>query len=152
MQPVGRPRRSAPAGADGAATTLGRILALGCVIVLACADKAAPEYVADQFVAAYFQHMDQREARQFTALGATDMLDREIELTRGVRAEGYSAAEAAAEVVWRRRGRSLRGERVRFDYDIAIKHDESEEHRSADVELANIQAAWKVVRVDVRQR
>jgi hypothetical protein len=129
------------------------MLAMGLlVIAAACADKAAPEYVADQFVAAYFQRMDQKEARQFTALGATDMLERELELTRGVRADGYSAQEAAAEVKCRRRGRSLRGERVRFDYDIAIRHEESEEHRTADVELANIQSAWKVVRVDVKAR
>jgi hypothetical protein len=125
-----------------------------------CTDKTAPDYIADQFVAAYFQRMDQKEARQFTALGATDMLDRELELTRGIRADGYSAQDAAAEVRCRRRGRSLRGERVRFDYDIAIKHEESEEHRTADVELANIQSdgrtpsahgwGWKVVRVDVK--
>jgi hypothetical protein len=119
---------------------------------IGCDDKTRPEYVADQFVEAYFRRMDQQTARQFTALGATDMLDRELELTRSVRAEGYSVAEAAAEVVCRRRGRSMRGERVRFDYDVAIKHDDSEEHRTADVELASIQSAWKVVRVDVTAR
>jgi hypothetical protein len=126
----------------------------------ACTDKTAPEYIADQFVAAYFQRMDQKEARQFTALGASDMLEHELELTRGIRADGYSAMDAAAEVRYRRRGRSLRGERVRFDYDIAIKHDDTEDHRTADVELANIQSdgrtasahgwGWKVVRVDVK--
>jgi hypothetical protein len=125
-----------------------------------CADKTAPEYIADQFVAAYFERMDQKEAGKFTALGATDMLERELELTRGIRADGYSAQDAAAEVRCRRRGRSLRGERVRFDYDIAIKRDGSEDHRTADVELANLQPdgrtpsahgwGWKVVRVDVK--
>ncbi|HEY3592782.1 MAG TPA: hypothetical protein VGL13_02870 [Polyangiaceae bacterium] len=124
----------------------------GLFAAAGCTDKRAPENIADQFVAAYFQRMDQREARQFTALGATDMLDRELELTRSIRADGYSAMDAAGEVSCRRRGRSLRGERVRFDYDIAIRHDETEEHRTADVELANIQSAWKVVRVDVKAR
>jgi hypothetical protein len=116
----------------------------------ACTDKGAPEFVADQFVDAYFRRMDQQGARQFTALGATEMLDRELELTRSVRSQ-YSPDEAASEVVCKRT-RGARGERVRFDYDIAIKHDDSEDHRSADVELAKIQAAWKVVRVDVKTR
>jgi hypothetical protein len=118
----------------------------------ACTDKAAPEYVADQFVDAYFRRMDQQGARQFTALGATEMLDRELELTRSVRAEGYSPEEAASEVVFRRTARGSRGERIRFDYDIAIKHEESEEHRAADIELTKIQAAWKVVRVEVKPK
>jgi hypothetical protein len=120
------------------------------VAAAACTDKSAPEYIADQFVDAYFRRMDQQSARQFTALGATEMLEREIELTRSVRAQGYSSAEAAAGVVYRRTGRSMRGDRVRFEYDITIKHDQSEEHRSADVELANIQTSWKVVRVDIK--
>jgi hypothetical protein len=124
--------------------------ALSIAAVSACTDKTAPEYVADQFVDAYFRRMDQQGARQYTALGATEMLDRELELTRSVRAQGYSSAEAAAQVVVRRNARSTRGDRVRFDYDISIKHDESEEHRMADVELAKIQAAWKVVRIDIR--
>jgi hypothetical protein len=126
------------------------VVAAAPLLAPGCSDKTRPEYVADQFVEAYFQQMDQQAARQFTALGATDMLDRELELTRGVRLQGFSAAEAADQVVCRRRGRSMRGERVRFDYDVAIKHDQSEEHRTADVELAHIQSAWKVVRVDVK--
>jgi hypothetical protein len=125
---------------------------LAVAVVGACTDKSAPEYVADQFVTAYFQRMDQQAARQYTALGATEMLDRELELTRSVRAEGYTAEKAAAEVVCRRTARNKRGERVRFDYDIAIKHEDSEEHRAADVELANIQAVWKVVRVEVKTK
>ena len=118
----------------------------------ACTDRSAPEYVADQFVDAYFRRMDQQAARQFTALGATEMLDRELDLVRSVRSQGYTPDEAAAQVVCRRTAKSSRGERVRFDYEITIKHDESEEHRAADVELANIQTAWKVVRVDVKPR
>ena len=115
-----------------------------------CADKSAPENVADQFVDAYFRRMDQRAARQFTALGPTEMLDRELELTRAVRGQGYTQDEVSGQVACRRKGRATRGERVRFDYDIDIKQGDSEEHRAADVELAKIQTAWKVVRVDVK--
>jgi hypothetical protein len=121
-------------------------------LLFACKDQGAPEYIADQFVEAYFQHMDQQAARQFTAFGATEMLDRELELTRSVREQGYLPAEASAQVNWRRTGRSTRGERVRFDYDIDIRREESEEHRLADIELAKVQAGWKVVRVAVQSR
>ncbi len=132
--------------------TQAALAALAVALGGACTDKAAPEYVADQFVEAYFRRMDQQAARQFTALGATEMLDRELELTRSVRADGYTPEQAAAEVVYRRTARNTRGERVRFDYDISIKHEDSEEHRAADVELANIQTVWKVVRVDIKTR
>ena len=124
-------------------------LILGCFSA-GCSDKAAPEYVADQFVDAYFRRMDQQAARQFTALGATEMLDRELELTRAVRGQGYTQEEASGQVACRRKARTTRGERVRFDYEIDIKQGDSEEHRAADVELTKIQAAWKVVRVDVK--
>jgi hypothetical protein len=125
---------------------------LASLLVVGCADKAAPEYVADQFADAYFRRMDQQAARQFTALGATEMLDRELDLVNSVRAQGYTPEQAAAHVECHRKSRGTRGDRVRFDYDIAIQHEESEEHRSADVELAKIQSAWKVVRVDVKPR
>jgi len=117
-----------------------------------CTDKSAPEYVADQFVDAYFRRMDQQAARQFTALGATETLDRELDLVRSVRAEGYGPDQAASEVVVRRAAKGTRGDRVRFDYDITIKHDEADERRAADVELAKIQTQWKVVRFDVKPR
>jgi|SRR5882724_11090842 len=134
----------------GAGSTVAAlVVALG---ILGCTDKTGPEYVADQFVDAYFRRMDQQAARQFTALGATEMLDRELELVRTVRSQGYTPDEAAAQVAYRRNARGTRGERVRFDYEITIKHDESEEHREADVELAKIQAVWRVVRVDVKSR
>jgi hypothetical protein len=128
------------------------VLWLASQLLVGCADKTAPEYVADQFADAYFRRMDQLAARQFTALGATEMLDRELDLVHSVRAQGYTPEQAAAHVVCHRKSRAARGERVRFDYDIAIQHEEAEEHRSADVELAKIQSAWKVVRVDVRPR
>jgi hypothetical protein len=122
------------------------------VLGLGCTDKSAPEYVADQFADAYFRRMDQQAARQFTALTATEMLDRELDLVRSVRAQGYTPDEAAAEVIVRRTSKGARGDRVRFDYDITIKHEETDEHRAADIELAKIQTIWKVVRVDVKPR
>ena len=129
---------------------------LGCAVLLlvtaGCKDQGAPEYVADEFVEAYFTRMDQRAAREFTAFGATEMLERELELTRGIREQGYLPAEAAAKVTWRRTGRSMRGERVRFDYDIDIRREDAEDHRLADIELAKVQSGWKVVRVGVRAR
>jgi hypothetical protein len=128
------------------------IAALSLLFFSACKDQGAPEYVADEFVEAYFRRMDQQGARQFTAFGATEMLDRELELTRGVREQGYLPAEAAAQVNWRRTGRSTRGERVRFDYDIDIRREGAEDHRLADIELAKVQSGWKVVRVGVRSR
>jgi hypothetical protein len=122
------------------------------LLFFACQDRGAPEYVADEFVEAYFRRMDQQGARQFTAFGATEMLDRELELTRGVREQGYLPSEAAAQVNWKRTGRSARGERVRFDYTIDIRREGSEDHRAADVELARVQSGWKVVRVAVQSR
>ena len=121
-------------------------------LFLACQNRGAPEYVADEFVEAYFRRMDQQGARQFTAFGATEMLDRELELTRSVREQGYLPSEAAAQVNWKRTGRSARGERVRFDYTIDIRREGSEDHRTADVELAKVQSGWKVVRVAVQSR
>ena len=131
---------------------LGLAALAGVAALGACTDKAAPEYIADQFVDAYFRRMDQQSARQFTALGATEMLDKELDLVRSVRADGYTPEQAAAEVVVRRTARGTRGERVRFDYENTIKHDESEEHRNADIELSKIQTIWKVVRVDVKPK
>jgi hypothetical protein len=127
-------------------------VALGFLWVASCKDQGAPEYVADEFVEAYFRRMDQKAAREFTAFGATEMLDRELELTRGIREQGYLPAEAAAQVNWRRTGRSTRGERIRFDYEIDIRREGSDDHRVADVELAKVQSGWKVVRVAIQPR
>jgi hypothetical protein len=145
---------AAPAPEDARAGRRALFLAaiLAATSAWGCKDQAAPEYVADEFVEAYFRRVDQRAARQFTAFGATEMLEREIELTRDVRAQGYLPAEAAAKVDWKRTGRSTRGERVRFEYDIDIRREDSEDHRLADVELAKVQSGWKVVRVGVTSR
>lgn len=137
----------------GAGSTVGALLlGISGLTPVACTDKTGPEYIADQFVDAYFRRMDQQAARQFTALGATEMLDRELDLVRTVRSQGYTPDEAASQVTYHRTARGTRGERVRFGYEITIKHEDSEDHRDADVELAKIQAAWRVVRVDVKAR
>jgi hypothetical protein len=129
---------------------------LGAIViastVCACTNKQAPEYIADQFVDAYFRRMDQQGARQYTALGATEMLEREIDLTRSIRGGGYTPDQAASEVVFRRGERSLRGERIRFDYEITVRQEGGDSERVADVELAKLQSLWKVVRVDIRQK
>src|SRR4051794_132493 len=117
---------------------------------LGCKDRTSPEYVADQFVDAYFRRVDQAEARKYTALGVTEMLDREVEATRSIRASGYTPAEAAGDVSFRRSSRSMRGERVRFDYDIVLKSEGTEAKRVADVELASIQSTWKVVLLEIK--
>ena len=98
-------RRGHQGGFDGAAKAVAAALLLGG-LAAGCTDKAAPEYVADQFVDAYFRRMDQQAARQFTALGATDMLDCELDLTRAVRGQGYTQEEATGQVACRRKTRA----------------------------------------------
>ncbi len=139
-------------GSGGPARRRLLVAAVGALALLGspgCKDKAAPEYVADQFVDAYFRRIDQASARQYTALGATEMLDRELESTRSIRQSGYTPDQAAAAVTFSRGPRTMRGERVRFDYAITIQGEGTESKRSADIELSKIQSAWKVVRVDV---
>ena len=85
----------------------------------------------------------------FTALGASEMLERELELTRAVRS-GVTPSEAASQVAYRRRARALRGRGCGSSTRLRIRHEGAEEQRAADVELAKIQAAWKVVLVDVK--
>jgi hypothetical protein len=134
----------------GAARRAWIMCVLAIMAASGCADRSSPEYIADQFVDAYFRRVDQAEARKYTALGATEMLDRELEATRSIRASGYTPEQATADVTFRRTSRAMRGERVRFDYDIKIRSDGTEAKRVADIELANIQAGWKVVLVDVK--
>src|SRR5579859_5532947 len=54
-----------------------------------CRGKRSPEYVADEFADAYFRRMDQEAALRFTALGATEMLDKELADTKALRESGY---------------------------------------------------------------
>ncbi len=114
----------------------------------ACAkpDASGPEAVADAFCDAYFVHADQHKAKQFSAFGASKMLDREIGDVKPLRDAGYTPSEASLEVSAVRGARSARDERVRFDYTIRVG-DSAAKH--ADVELAKVQGDWKVVRVAV---
>jgi hypothetical protein len=107
--------------------------------------------VADAFVHAYFQLADQEKAKQYTAFGATKMLDDELAEVRALRKGGYGPAEADVGVVVERRARSSRGHRVRFDYAIRYGAAPGIEKR-ADVELAEVQKEWKVVRVGIEER
>lgn len=113
----------------------------------ACAESATgPEAAADAFADAYFAHADQAKARQYTAFGASKMLDQEIAETKPLRDSGYTPSEASLQLGVTRGARSQRGERVRFDYalraaDGAVKH--------ATVELSRVAGEWKVVRVAV---
>jgi hypothetical protein len=118
-----------------------------------CARQGAPEQVADAFVEAYFQHADQEKAKEYTALGATEMLDQELREVGPLRNEGYTPAEAGGGQVEIHRGASTkRDQRIRFPYEIQVKSGDSTTFRDADVELASIRGAWKVVRVGVKPR
>ncbi|MEQ9320163.1 MAG: hypothetical protein RIF41_13445 [Polyangiaceae bacterium] len=113
-------------------------------------ETGSPEAVADAFVDAYFRRADQEKAKEYTAFGATKMLESEIEDVKEVRDTGYSPGDASLGVAVERGARSTRGDRVRFDYVLKFRgQDESEQVKHADVELANVEGAWKVVRLGV---
>lgn len=119
-----------------------------------CSRKGAPEQVADAFADAYFRQMDQEKAKEYTALGATEMLDAELRSVAQIRKEGYTPSEASGAEVAVQRGEALkRDQRIRFPYAIVVKlSDGTETVRDADIELTQIQGAWKVVRVALKQR
>ena len=118
-----------------------------------CARQGAPEQVADAFVEAYFRHADQEKAKEYTALGATEMLDQELREVAPLRKDGYTPAEAGGGEVEVHRGEpAKRDERIRFPYEIKLKNGGATALRDADVELANIRGTWKVVRVGVKPR
>lgn len=109
-----------------------------------------PEGVADSFVEAYFRQMDQQRAKEFTALGATRMLESELKDVQEVRRGGYEPGSVDVSV--RRGEASPREERIRIPYEIEIKNDGDRQLRDADIELTRIDGVWKVVRVGVTQR
>jgi len=116
-----------------------------------CAKRGAPEQVADAFVDAYFRHADQEKAKEYTALGATEMMEKELRDVSDLRKGGYTPSEAGGGNVDVHRGpSSQREQRIRFPYEITIKSDAGETVRTADVELANIHGSWKVVRVGLQ--
>lgn len=109
-----------------------------------------PEGIADAFVEAYFRRMDQQSAKEFTALGATKMLETELKAVEDVRKDGYEPA--SVEVAVHRGASSPRDERIRVPYEIEIQTQAGKQVRDADVELARIDGTWKVVRVGVTHR
>lgn len=131
------------------------IAALALTVALGgCSKKGAPEQVADAFADAYFRRADQEKAKEFTALGATEMLDAELRSVAKIRKDGYTADEAAdAEVTLHRGEPTARDQRLRFPYEVTVKlPDGSSSIRDADIELTQIQGAWKVVRVGLTPR
>lgn len=116
--------------------------------VVACQDTATSEYVADQFADAYFRRFDQEAALAYTALGATEMLDKELLDTKAIR-ESYTPAEAAANVIFTRDPPTPREARVDYHYVITARPDDDSAPvvREADIELAKIAGSWKVVMV-----
>jgi hypothetical protein len=128
--------------------TLALTLALG-----GCKKKGGAEAVADLFAEAYFEHADQEKAKEYTALGATTMLDEELRAVEKIRKEGYTPSDGALGDIRVHRGpSSTRDQRIRFPYEVVVRSEGVETVRDADVELTEIQGAWKVVRVGVKQR
>ncbi len=118
------------------------VLATGC----SRQEPGSPEAVADAFAEAYFARADQQRAKQFTAFGASKMLDEELAQTRAIRGADFNPNEADLDVSLVRGDRTSRGERVRFDYLMRFKGG-LEKH--ADIELTKVESEWKVVRVSV---
>lgn len=117
--------------------------------LLGCAEDGAPEQVADAFAEAYFRRMDQEGAKAYTALGATAMLDQELADVASLRKEGYTPAVAGAQVHVQRGERGTREHRVRFPYEITIVNEGESTRKLADIELTQIEGAWKVVRIGI---
>jgi transcriptional accessory protein Tex/SPT6 len=115
-----------------------------------CGKQGTPEAVADAFVEAYFVQVDQEKAKEFTALGATKMLEEELREVAQVRKEVYELTEARGSVTVHRGEPVTREQRIRFPYQIKVSADGTETiQKEADVELSQIQGGWKVVRVGV---
>lgn len=127
-------------------------LALSLAFAPGCKKKLenTPESVADAFVDAYFVHADQQHAKDFTALGATKMLEAELREVQEVRKDGYTPGAVDMSV---RRGDPVpRDERIRVPYEIEIRNEGAKEVRDADIELSRIDGQWKVVRIGVKPR
>jgi hypothetical protein len=132
------------------------LASLGLVLATtfaACAKEGAPEQVADAFADAYFRRADQEKAKEYTALGVTEMLDKELREVAQLRRDGYTPEAAFGGDVDVRRGEgSQRDQRVRFRYVVTVRNGSTETVRDADIELASIHGAWKVVRLGLTQR
>jgi hypothetical protein len=114
---------------------------------IGCRDQGSPEAVADAFVDAYFVQVDQEKAKEFTALGATKMLEDELREVAQVRDKDHNPIEARGDVTVTRGEPVMRDQRIRFPYQIAVRADAAETTQQADIELTRIQGGWKVVRV-----
>ena len=112
-------------------------------------DPGSPEAVADAFVDAYFRQADQKKAIKFTAFSARALLEKEIQDVSEVRKTGYTVSDAGLSVEPRRESRSMRGERVRFDYRLQFRGRMGQAEKKADVELSRVHGEWKVVRLGV---
>lgn len=117
-----------------------------------CSKDGSPEQVADAFADAYFRQMNQDKAKEYTALGATSMLDKELKDVEEIRKGGYTPSQAEANVSLRRGDISKREQRVRVPYEVIVRSNGGETVRDADIELAQIQGVWKVVRVGLKSR
>ena len=122
---------------------------LGAVLLLGgCHHVATSEEVADQFADAYFRRFDQEAALAYTALGATEMLDKELADTAAIRKSGYTPAEAAVGVTFTRGPATPRDKRIDYRYSIVAHQDDTPPvTHEADLELAQLGGAWKVVSV-----
>jgi hypothetical protein len=125
------------------------MLVLAILTLAGCnrAEVGSPEAVADAFCDAYFREADQEKAKQFTAFGATKMLDAEIREVRSLRESGYTPRDASLEVAISRGERKTREDRVRFDYVLRYEEQTGEVVKHADIELAKVHDEWKVVRI-----
>jgi hypothetical protein len=117
-----------------------------------CAKTGSPEQVADSFVDAYFRRADQERAKDFTALGATQMLEQELAAVAALRKEGYGPEQANVDISVHRGATTSREQRVRIPYEIVVHEQSGDAVRDADIELTQIQGAWKVVRVGLSHR
>lgn len=139
--------------ARGVPRAIATVIALASALCLTgCEKRGSPEQVADAFADAYFRRMDQEKAKEYTALGATLMLEKELSDVAQIRKEGYTPEEAAATVLLHRGEPVQREQRLRFPYEVIIRSDGTETIRDADVELSRINNEWKVVRVGLAGR
>lgn len=145
--PPSSPRRSRAARAVALALALASLAPSGCGQRKV---DNTPESVADAFVEAYFRQMDQQRAKEFTALGATRMLETELNEVREVRKDGY--APGSVGVVVLRGEPQSRDKRIRIPYEIEVQGEDGKHTSDADIELTQIDGAWKVVRVGVTAR
>ncbi|MCK6587774.1 MAG: hypothetical protein L6Q76_09330 [Polyangiaceae bacterium] len=122
------------------------------VVLTGCSKDGSPEQVADAFADAYFRQMNQDKAKEYTALGATAMLDKELKDVEEIRKGGYTPDQAEANVSLRRGETTKREQRVRVPYEVTVRGNGAETIRDADIELAQIQGVWKVVRVGLKSR